>query len=109
MANLSRGELNDLLAGFATKNEKYREALLKDPKDVIERQLNSKLPSNLNVKVIQDSASTMHVVLPHVPSEGDELSDSDLESVAGGFLDDSYECNFSEGFAIGTRVEISLV
>ena len=109
MAQLSRGELNDLLAGFATKNEQYRAALLRDPKDVVERQLNSKLPDNLNVKVIQDSASTMHVVLPHVPSEGDELSDSDLESVAGGFLDDSYECNFSEGFAIGTRVEISLV
>jgi hypothetical protein len=109
MAQLSRGELNDLLAGFATKNEQYRAALLRDPKDVVERQLNSKLPADLNVKVIQDSADTMHVVLPHVPAEGDELSDAALESVAGGFLDDTYECNFSAGFAIGTRVEISLV
>jgi len=109
MATLSRGELNDLLTGFAVQNPRYREALLADPKDVIERQLNNKLPSAMNVAMVQDTADIMFVVLPHVPAEGDELSDSDLESVAGGFLDDSYECNFSEGFAIGTRVEISLV
>jgi hypothetical protein len=109
MATLSRGELNDLLTGFAVQNPRYREALLADPKDVIERQLNNKLPSAMNVAVVQDTADIMFVVLPHVPAEGDELSDSDLESVAGGFLDDSYECNFSAGFAIGTRVEISLV
>lgn len=109
MATLSRGELNDLLTGFAVQNPRYREALLADPKDVIERQLNNKLPSAMNVAVVQDTADVMYVVLPHVPAEGDELSDSDLESVAGGFLDDTYECNFSAGFAIGTRVEISLV
>ena len=109
MATLSRGELNDLLTGFAVQNPRYREALLADPKDVIERQLNNKLPSAMNVAMVQDTADIMFVVLPHVPAEGDELSDSDLESVAGGFLDDSYECNFSAGFAIGTRVEISLV
>ncbi len=108
MANLSRGELNDLLAGFAAKNEKYRDALLKNPKDVIERQLNNKLPESLSVRVIQDTAATMHVVLPHVPGEGEELSDSDLESVAGGFLDE-YNCNFSQAGGIGTRVEISLI
>lgn len=108
MANLSRGELNDLLAGFAAKNEKYRDALLKNPKDVIERQLNNKLPESLAVKVVQDTSSTMHIVLPHVPGEGEELSDSDLESVAGGFMDE-YNCNFSKAGGIGTRVEISLV
>jgi hypothetical protein len=50
----------------------------------------------------------MHIVLPHVPGEGEELSDSDLESVAGGFMDE-YNCNFSKAGGIGTRVEISLV
>jgi hypothetical protein len=108
MADLTRGELNDLLADFAAKNPKYRDALMKNPKDVIERQLNSKLPGSLTVKVIQDTSSTMHVVLPHVPSEGEELSDAALESVAGGFLD-KYTCNFSKAGGIGTRVEISLV
>jgi hypothetical protein len=108
MPNLSRGELNDLLIGFAAKNPKYREALMKNPKDVIERQLNNKLPGSLNVKVIQDSTDTMHIVIPHIPKEGEQLSESDLESVAGGFLDE-YNCNFSKAGGIGTRVEISLV
>jgi hypothetical protein len=108
MADLTRGELNDLLADFASKNAKYRQALIQNPKDVIERQLNSSLPASMTVKVVQDTPNTMYVVLPHVPSEGEELSDAALESVAGGFLD-KYTCNFSKGGGIGTRVEISLV
>ncbi len=108
MSNLTRGELNDLVAGFATGNPRYREALLKDAKDIIERQLNADLPTSVAVKVLEDSADTMYIVLPHVPGEGDELSDSDLESVAGGFLD-RYTCNMSKAGGIGTRVEISLV
>ena len=31
MADMTRGELNDLLAGFAAQNPKYKEALLNDP------------------------------------------------------------------------------
>lgn len=108
MSDLTRGEMNDLVAEFATKNPKYREALAKNPKDVIERQLNNKLPATLEVSVIEDGPNKMHIVLPHVPKEGEELSDSDLESVAGGFLD-KYTCNFNKAGGVGTRVEISLV
>lgn len=108
MSDLTRGEMNDLVADFAAKNVKYRDALKKDPKDVIERQLNNKLPGALQVSVIEDGPNKMHIVLPHVPREGEELSDSDLESVAGGFLD-KYTCNFNKAGGIGTRVEISLV
>jgi hypothetical protein len=46
------------------------------------------------------------VVFPHVPAEG-ELSDSDLEKVAGGFLDKNAECNNSPG-AMTTFVQINL-
>ena len=108
MSDMSRGELNDLIAGFATQNPKYREALQNDAKDVITRQLNADLPASVKVSVVEDTTDTMHIVLPHVPAEGDELSDADLESVAGGFLD-RYTCNFSKAGGIGTRVEISLV
>ena len=108
MSDMSRGELNDLIAGFAAKNTAYRTALQSDAKDIIERQLNTELPASVKVSVVEDDATTMHIVLPHVPAEGAELSDADLESVAGGFLD-RYTCNFSKAGGIGTRVEISLV
>jgi hypothetical protein len=46
------------------------------------------------------------MVLPYVPEEGAELSDADLEMVAGGKGNDaSYECNDLAG-GIGTHVEI---
>ncbi len=107
MADMTRGELNDLLAGFAAQNPKYKESLIKDPKGTIEKQLNNTLPGSLKVKVIEDSPDVMHIVLPHVPAEGEELSDADLEAVAGGFLD-KYTCNFKGAGAavIGTRVSV---
>jgi hypothetical protein len=45
-------------------------------------------------------------VVPHVPAEG-ELSDADLEKVAGGFLDKNAECNNSPG-VMNTFVQINL-
>ena len=108
MSDMSRGELNDLLAGFATSNPAYRTALQKNAKDVIARQLNADMPTSVDVEVLEDTADTMYIVLPYVPTEGAELSDADLESVAGGFLD-RYTCNFSKSGGICTRVEISLV
>jgi hypothetical protein len=106
MAEMTRGEVNDLIAGFAAKNPEYKKALVTAPKKVIEAQLGQTLPESLDIKVIEDSADTMHMVLPYVPEEGAELSDADLEMVAGGKGNDaSYECNDLAG-GIGTHVEI---
>ena len=106
MPHLTRGELNDLLAGFATKSPKYRTALKANAKDIVERQLNSKLPESIQVRVVEDARDTMHIVLPYVPVEGAELSAAELETVAGGFMD--YTCNFrgGTGLNVGTQVNI---
>ena len=79
---MSRGEVQDLVAKFATENPKYREALTKDPKGIIEKQLNTSL-GNIQVKALVETADTTYVVVPYVAVEG-ELSDADLEKVAGG-------------------------
>ncbi len=94
---MTRGQVQDLLAKFATDNPKYRDALIKDPKGVLAKQLNTTLPANMNVKAVQETADTVYVVIPHVPGEG-ELDDADLEKVAGGKMDEyDAECNLAMG------------
>lgn len=104
MAEMTRGEVNDLVANFATKNAEYKKNLLANPKDVVARQLGQDLPDALAIKVVEDSAEVMHMVLPYIPEEGAELSDADLEMVAGG-KGTEYTCNDIKG--IGTHVEIN--
>jgi hypothetical protein len=87
---MTRGEVQDLVAKFAAENPKYRQALISDPKSVIEKQLNTSL-GNVNIKAVADTADTTYVVIPHVAGEG-ELSDADLEKVAGGKQDIKAEC-----------------
>ena len=109
MSELSRGEIQDLLIKFASTNPQYRDALAKNPKLVLSRQLNTEIPEWLKVKAVQDSADTIHVVVPYVPREGEELSDSALEQVAGGKDEDkqnTYTCNNTNG--VGTRIEVNM-
>ena len=103
---LTRGQLQDLLNKFATDNPKYREKLISDPKWVLEKQLNKPL-GEIKVKAVVETPDTMYVVVPHVAGEG-ELSDADLEKVAGGFLDFlNAECEVGGG-VIASNVMISL-
>ena len=102
---LSRAEIEEIVIENATKHEKYREALLADPKKTVETQLNSTLPENVTVEVVQETPSKIYIRLPHVVAEGAELSDEDLEQVAGG-KDDTYSCNESIG-GFNTRNEFS--
>ncbi len=81
---MTRGEIQDLLIGFATHNPEYRAALLRNAKGVIEAQFQLELPSAVEVEVLEETPDKVYVVLPHMFEEGAELSDSDLEAVAGG-------------------------
>ena len=102
---MTRGEVQDLLAKFATDNPRYREALVSDPKSVIERQLNTSL-GNVKVKAVVETADTVYVVVPHIPSEG-ELSDADLEKVAGGKNDIDAQCSVSGSGSQNTVTQIN--
>jgi hypothetical protein len=77
--------------------------LKNDPKDVISRQLNTEVPDGIKIKVVEDTPDTMHVVIPYATPEGAELSDSDLEAVAGGFLDFGSGGNGQTSYNCGTQ------
>lgn len=104
--SLSRGQLQDLLNKFSAENPKYREKLISDPKWVLEKQLNNSLGKTI-VKAVIESADTIYVVVPHVAKEG-ELSDADLEKVAGGFMDFNAKCSVGGDAVLCSNVQINL-
>ena len=78
----SRGQLQHIISGNAAGDHEYRAALLRNPKGLLEQHLQQRLPDWLNVEVVEETASTVYLIAPHV--QGEELSDDDLEAVAGG-------------------------
>ena len=79
-------EFQNELIVRALKDESFRQELLTNPKTVVEKEMaklkeGAKLPASLEVKVIEQPANALYLVLPTLP---DELSDEDLDSVAGG-------------------------
>jgi hypothetical protein len=99
---MTRGQIQDLVGKFAAENPKYRAALLNNPKATIEKQLNTQLGA-VTVKAVADTADTIHVIVPHVAGEG-ELSDADLERVAGGKQDITANCLVLGGTAVSNTV-----
>jgi hypothetical protein len=99
---MTRGQIQDLVGKFAQENPKYRQALLTNPKGTIEKQLNTSLGS-VTVKAVADTADTVHVVIPYAAKEG-ELSDADLERVAGGKQDITANCLVLGGTAVSNTV-----
>ncbi len=54
----------------------------------MEQELGSRLPEEVRVVTVEESADTFYVVLPSTSTEvaeGGELSDQELQSVAGGW------------------------
>jgi hypothetical protein len=62
----------------------FKKRLLADPRSTIEGELSLKLPSGMKVRVQEEAAHTLTFILPAAPPAGGELSDADLEQVAGG-------------------------
>ena len=78
-----RGEAR--LVAKAWHDASFKQALLQDPKGVITREFGTGLPAEVVVQVVAEDARTQYLVLPP-PLEDLELSDEQLEQVAGGEL-----------------------
>ncbi len=81
----ARKRLEAQLIDRAMKDELFREELVRDPKGVFARELGITVPEHINVEVVEERPTTVYLVLPPTPaSAGAELSDQELEAVAGG-------------------------
>ena len=79
----TRGQLWDKIVEQAQKNPKYYTQPKRIPA-LMEKQLGTSIPKSVNIKVLEETSDTYYIVLPAFAREGAELSDSDLEKVAGG-------------------------
>jgi hypothetical protein len=82
-----RQEMERRLIEKSLQDEAFRQKLVEDPKGAVEQELGTRLPEDVRVVTVEESADTIYLVLPSTPMadrEGVELSDQQLESVAGG-------------------------
>jgi 5'-3' exonuclease len=90
-----RAEWERRLINRSLEDEEFRRRLLDDPKGTLEQELGSRLPEGVEVRVVEESTDTIYLVLPSATAlddQGDELSEEELEAVAGG-LGDRYTDN----------------
>jgi hypothetical protein len=80
----TRKDFEQELIVRALKDETYRQHLKNNPKAALEEASGQSLPETLNVTVLEESASNLYIVLPPPLPEGSEMSDEQLDAVAGG-------------------------
>ncbi len=84
-ADENRQRLETRVVGKALKDDSYRQDLLANPRAAVEQELGVQLPADLNIRVVEmETPNTLYIVLPPQQQASGELSDADLESVAGG-------------------------
>ena len=82
-----RAEMERRLVQRSLEDEEYRQRLLDDPKAAVEQELGTRLPEGVEVRAVEETADSIYLVLPSASplgGEGAELSDQELEVVAGG-------------------------
>jgi hypothetical protein len=62
----------------------FRKQVVADPKGMLEKATGQKLPDNVKIFIHEEDRSTLHLSIPPAPKNMNELSDEDLERVAGG-------------------------
>jgi hypothetical protein len=80
-----RQYLTERLIEKAMKDEDFRRELIEFPNETIEKEFGFKMPELVHVKVLEENANTVYIVLPTSQQEFEtELTDNDLQRIAGG-------------------------
>jgi hypothetical protein len=83
-----RAAMEQRIVQRSLEDDAFRQQLLADPRAAVEQELGAQLPSGVRVQVVEETADTIYLVIPPSSEAGEdegELSDSELESVAGGW------------------------
>jgi hypothetical protein len=80
----TRHDLEAKIVQRSWEDEGFRGELLADPTGAFSRHFEIPTDKVPWIRVHEESAETWHIVLPAKTAGSDELSDADLEKVAGG-------------------------
>lgn len=83
MSAITRKEIEEKLIARAWQDASFKHELLSNPRAAFEKE-GITLPESIEIRVVEESANTLCFVLPMQPSGTGELSEAELESVAGG-------------------------
>lgn len=91
-ANQSRDQVEQEIINKASADRAFHLRLLRDPRGTLEGELGSRLPPEVNVRVLEETPSQYYLVLPPLGVvAGSELSDAELGAVAGGTSDSWFD------------------
>jgi hypothetical protein len=79
---VARERVEARLIERASTDPAFRERLLTDPKAAIGEELGTPVPEHVDVRVVEETGTTLYLVLPPAAS-GRELSEAELETIAG--------------------------
>ena len=82
--SLTKRDLETALIEKCWNDPEFKKQVVSDPKGMLERHIGQKLPADFKIFIHEEDATTLHFPLPPAPSNLTELSDEDLEKVAGG-------------------------
>ncbi len=98
----TRNELEAKVIAKAWQDEEFKQELLNQPRATIIREWGLRnIPDNVDIKVIEENPNTLYMVLPMKPviANGEELSEEQLEAVAGGWCWNSIKRSINYGIS----------
>lgn len=77
-------EAVDAILEKAQHDKAFRELTLSNPRQAIKQETGVDLPADFTIRTVANGGADMTVVVPDYSDPNAELSESDLENVAGG-------------------------